>query len=142
MTLGSEAKLGGPPRTVPEWQIFTLFQQPHPSKNRQQLLNPQFRTDVTIMSSSCQNLIAALKDCLLHSDCVVKHGHLPSECLKKHYDDLPDECKSLRKATFECKRGMLDMRKRFRGNIVGSQFQYTPTNKADASSSPPTPTSS
>ncbi|KAF5364115.1 hypothetical protein D9756_000689 [Leucocoprinus leucothites] len=89
------------------------------------------------MSSSCQSLIAALKDCLLHSECVVKNGHLPSECLKEHYNDLPDECKSLRKATFECKRGMLDMRKRFRGNIVGSQFQYTPKDKLDASSSPP-----
>lgn len=79
----------------------------------------------------------------MHSDCVVKHGHLPSECLKIHYEDLPDECKSLRKATFECKRGMLDMRKRFRGNIVGSQFEYTSRDKEDISSpSPATPTSS
>lgn len=43
----------------------------------------------------------------MHSDCVVKHGHLPSECLKHYNDDLPEECKSLRKATFECKRGMV-----------------------------------
>ncbi|KXN83690.1 hypothetical protein AN958_00831 [Leucoagaricus sp. SymC.cos] len=86
------------------------------------------------MSSSCQSLMAALKDCLVHSDCVVKKGYLPSECLKEHYDDLPEECKSLRKAAFECKRGMLDMRKRFRGNIVGSQFQYTPKEKVDTSS--------
>ncbi|KAF9452489.1 hypothetical protein P691DRAFT_660911 [Macrolepiota fuliginosa MF-IS2] len=94
------------------------------------------------MSSSCQNLLAALKDCLMHSDCVVKQGHLPSECLKQHYDDLPEECKSLRKATFECKRGMLDMRKRFRGNIVGSQFQYTPKDKLDEGpTTPTTPTS-
>ncbi|KAF9006446.1 hypothetical protein BDQ17DRAFT_284134 [Cyathus striatus] len=67
------------------------------------------------MASSCQNLLAALKDCLLHSDCVLK--------------PMPEECQSLRKATFECKRGMLDMRKRFRGNIVGSQFEYTPKEK-------------
>ncbi|KAL0577707.1 hypothetical protein V5O48_004256 [Marasmius crinis-equi] len=76
------------------------------------------------MSSSCQGLMAALKDCLMHSDCVMKQGRLPSECLRDHTDELPEKCQSLRKATFECKRGMLDMRKRFRGNIVGSQFEY------------------
>lgn len=42
----------------------------------------------------------------MHSDCVIKKGYLPSECLKHHYEDLPEECRSLRKATFECKRGM------------------------------------
>lgn len=78
------------------------------------------------MSSSCQGLLAALKDCLMHSDCVVKQGKLPSECLKEHPDELPEACQSLRKATFECKRGMLDMRKRFRGNITGSQFTFEP----------------
>ncbi|EPT02853.1 hypothetical protein FOMPIDRAFT_1095874, partial [Fomitopsis schrenkii] len=71
------------------------------------------------MSSSCQHLISALKECLLNSDCVVKQGHLPSECLKEHTKELPEECLALRQATFECKRGMLDMRKRFRGNYVG-----------------------
>ncbi|KAJ3510301.1 hypothetical protein NLJ89_g4760 [Agrocybe chaxingu] len=78
------------------------------------------------MSSSCQNLIAALKDCLKHSDCVMKDGNRPSDCLKYHLDELPEECQSLRKATYECKRGMLDMRKRFRGNMIGSQFEFTP----------------
>jgi len=74
----------------------------------------------------------------------VKEGRKPSDCLKHHVDELPEECQSLRKATFECKRGMvcpflqfhsgqvdtkhmkLDMRKRFRGNIVGTQYEYTP----------------
>ncbi|KAI4526091.1 hypothetical protein K525DRAFT_179602, partial [Schizophyllum commune Loenen D] len=70
------------------------------------------------MSSSCQGLIAALKDCLMHSDCVIKDGRMPSDCLHNHADELPLECQTLRRATFECKRGMLDMRKRFRGNIV------------------------
>ncbi|TFK75977.1 hypothetical protein BDN72DRAFT_831414 [Pluteus cervinus] len=72
------------------------------------------------MASSCQSLLAALKECLLQSDCVLTQGRLPSECLREHMDELPEECRSLRKATFECKRGMLDMRKRFRGNIVGA----------------------
>ncbi|KIJ69986.1 hypothetical protein HYDPIDRAFT_79125 [Hydnomerulius pinastri MD-312] len=71
------------------------------------------------MSSSCDALLSALKTCLLESDCVQKHGRLPSECLKQHMDELPEACQNLRRATFECKRNMLDMRKRFRGNTVG-----------------------
>ncbi|KAH7908507.1 cytochrome c oxidase assembly protein PET191-domain-containing protein [Hygrophoropsis aurantiaca] len=71
------------------------------------------------MSSSCDAISSALKTCLLESDCVVKQGYLPSQCLKEHMDELPEQCQSLRKAMFECKRNMLDMRKRFRGNTVG-----------------------
>lgn len=59
------------------------------------------------MSSSCQTLLAALKDCILHSDCVRNDNRLPSDCLRNHASDLPEECQSLRKATFECKRGMV-----------------------------------
>ena len=91
------------------------------------------------MSNYCEPLLAALKDCILHSDCVMKKGRLPSECIKNHIDELPEECRSLRLATFECKRGMvmssqivsyyypnvspssqLDMRKRFRGNSASA----------------------
>jgi len=64
---------------------------------------------------SCDPLLASLKDCLLHSDCVLKQGYLPSECLKEHFEELPLECRSLRQAVFDCKRNQLDMRKRFRG---------------------------
>ncbi|PFH51454.1 hypothetical protein AMATHDRAFT_142756 [Amanita thiersii Skay4041] len=85
------------------------------------------------MSSSCQNLLAALRECILQSDCVLKQGHKPSECIKQHIKELPDECQSLRKAAFECKRGMLDMRKRFRGNVVGTEFQYKPSESAERS---------
>jgi len=49
------------------------------------------------------------------SDCVVKQGHLPSECIKEHFDELPMQCRALRQAVFDCKRNQLDMRKRFRG---------------------------
>lgn len=59
------------------------------------------------MSITCEPLLAALKECLLRSDCVVKQGRLPSECLKEHVDELPEECQSLRKATFECKRSLV-----------------------------------
>ncbi|KAF9569039.1 hypothetical protein CPC08DRAFT_757233 [Agrocybe pediades] len=93
------------------------------------------------MASSCQNLVAALKDCLKYSDCVLKDGHKPSECLKYYSDDLPEECKSLRKASFECKRGMLDMRKRFRGNLVGSQFEFVPRTPPSAAVEEPPATS-
>ena len=92
------------------------------------------------MSNYCEPLLAALKDCVLHSDCVIKNGKLPSECIKHHIDELPEDCRSLRLAAFECKRGMvnlfllinnhpshafiyifkLDMRKRFRGNSAGA----------------------
>ncbi|KAI0303117.1 cytochrome c oxidase assembly protein PET191-domain-containing protein [Russula brevipes] len=72
------------------------------------------------MSNYCEPLLAALKDCILHSDCVIQKGRLPSECIKHHLDELPEECRSLRLAAFECKRGMLDMRKRFRGNSAGA----------------------
>ncbi|KAG6378798.1 hypothetical protein JVT61DRAFT_13075 [Boletus reticuloceps] len=58
------------------------------------------------MSSSCSALLGALKACLLESDCVQKHGRLPSECLKHHTDELPEACQNLRKATYECKRNM------------------------------------
>jgi cytochrome c oxidase assembly factor 5 len=84
---------------------------------------------------SCEHLVQSLKDCLLFSDCVVKHGNLPSECLKDHFEELPTQCQNLRIAVFECKRAQvgcpgvdlngvallkclscqLDMRKRFRG---------------------------
>jgi cytochrome c oxidase assembly factor 5 len=59
------------------------------------------------MSNYCGPLLAALKDCVLHSDCVIKDGKLPSECIKHHLEELPEECRSLRLATFECKRGMV-----------------------------------
>ncbi|KAI0786320.1 cytochrome c oxidase assembly protein PET191-domain-containing protein [Abortiporus biennis] len=75
------------------------------------------------MSNTCEPLLAALKQCLLQSDCVVKDGNLPSDCLRNHTDELPESCQNLRKATFECKRGLLDMRKRFRGNNAGATAQ-------------------
>ncbi|KAI0034222.1 cytochrome c oxidase assembly protein PET191, partial [Vararia minispora EC-137] len=64
----------------------------------------------------CEPVIQAFKDCVFNSDCVVKDGSLPSDCIKNRLDELPEQCRLLRMAAFECKRGMLDMRKRFRGN--------------------------
>ncbi|KAI5481921.1 cytochrome c oxidase assembly protein [Pseudohyphozyma bogoriensis] len=66
---------------------------------------------------SCQNIRDALAACILKSDCVLKSNppRSPAECLRDHHEELPEECQHLRKALFECRRGMLDMRKRFRG---------------------------
>ncbi|KAH8118454.1 cytochrome c oxidase assembly protein PET191-domain-containing protein [Phellopilus nigrolimitatus] len=86
------------------------------------------------MSSSCHELIDLLKDCLMRSDCVVKQGHLPSECLRNHMDELPEECKSIRTAVFNCKRGMLDMRKRFRGNNPGYVPPLPPSTQSSTQS--------
>ena len=59
------------------------------------------------MSTSCEGIRIALKSCLIRSDCVLRQNKLPSECLKDHFEDLPDECKQLRQSLFECKRGMV-----------------------------------
>lgn len=98
-------------------------------------------------SSSDQRACAGIRqdfaNCLLRTDCVLKKGMTPKECIER--DDLPEECQFLRKSLSTCKRGMvrlplrpppsvflqmgvltsllarqwetqLDMRKRFRGN--------------------------
>lgn len=58
---------------------------------------------------SCKGIREALADCIMRSDCVLKSNppRSPQECLKEHYDDLPEECQLLRKSFFECKRGMV-----------------------------------
>lgn len=43
--------------------------------------------------------------------------HTASDCLRAPLvDTLPTRCQQLKKGYGECKRGMIDMRKRFRGN--------------------------
>ena len=60
---------------------------------------------------------AALADCLQHSDCVMVGRNKPVDCLRSPlFDDLPTRCQQLKKGYGDCKRGMIDMRKRFRGN--------------------------
>ncbi|CED84572.1 Cytochrome c oxidase assembly protein PET191 [Phaffia rhodozyma] len=65
---------------------------------------------------ACAGIRMDLANCLLRTDCVLKQGNTPAECLTKHIDELAEECQFLRKSLTQCKRGMLDMRKRFRGN--------------------------
>ncbi|MCJ1248071.1 hypothetical protein MMC30_005286 [Trapelia coarctata] len=69
------------------------------------------------MPSSCKDIRAALAACLQSSDCVLIQRNLPSDCLRPPLvDSLPTRCQQLKRGYGDCKRGMVDMRKRFRGN--------------------------
>lgn len=60
---------------------------------------------------------AALAQCLQNSDCVMIHRNTPADCLRPPLvDTLPTQCQQLKHGYGQCKRGMIDMRKRFRGN--------------------------
>jgi cytochrome c oxidase assembly factor 5 len=59
---------------------------------------------------------AALAQCLSESPCILA-GHSAAECLREPLvSQLPTQCQQLKKGYGDCKRGMIDMRKRFRGN--------------------------
>ena len=51
--------------------------------------------------------------------------HTPLECLSPPLkDELPIQCQQLQRGFRDCKRGMVDMRKRFRGNQpVGTSLE-------------------
>ncbi|WPH05077.1 Hypothetical protein R9X50_00797600 [Acrodontium crateriforme] len=69
------------------------------------------------MPASCTDIRAALAACLQNSDCVMIHRNTPAECMKPPLvDTLPTTCLQLKRGYTECKRGQIDMRKRFRGN--------------------------
>jgi cytochrome c oxidase assembly factor 5 len=59
----------------------------------------------------------ALAQCLQSSDCVLIQRNKASDCLRSPLvETLPTQCQQLKRGYGECKRGMVDMRKRFRGN--------------------------
>ncbi|KAF2860415.1 hypothetical protein K470DRAFT_217170 [Piedraia hortae CBS 480.64] len=69
------------------------------------------------MPSSCQDIRDALAKCLQYSPCVLIERNTPADCLKPPLvESLPTECLQLKRGYAECKRGQIDMRKRFRGN--------------------------
>jgi len=48
----------------------------------------------------------------------MRDQHTPLECLAPPLlETLPQQCQQLKRGFRECKRGMVDMRKRFRGNM-------------------------
>ncbi|KAM3434477.1 hypothetical protein MY4824_005429 [Beauveria thailandica] len=70
------------------------------------------------MPSSCQELRDALAQCLQESDCVMVQRNRAADCLREPLSStLPTRCQQLKKGYGDCKRGMVDMRKRFRGNM-------------------------
>ncbi|CAG8948839.1 hypothetical protein HYALB_00013387 [Hymenoscyphus albidus] len=69
------------------------------------------------MPSSCKDIREALAQCLQNSDCIMIQRNTPSDCLRSPLlETMPTQCQQLKKGLGECKRGMVDMRKRFRGN--------------------------
>ena len=73
--------------------------------------------DLLIRTNSHHLLGAALAQCLQNSDCVLIHRNTPADCLRPPLaDTLPTTCKQLKYGYGECKKGQIDMRKRFRGN--------------------------
>ncbi|KAJ5908517.1 cytochrome c oxidase assembly protein [Penicillium taxi] len=93
------------------------------------------------MPSSCNEITAdsiegqALAQCLQESDCIMVQRHSPRECLSSPLaEQLPTKCQQLSKGFSECKRGMIDMRKRFRGNqsiALSKQDENNKTGKSD-----------
>ncbi|KAF8477066.1 cytochrome c oxidase assembly protein PET191-domain-containing protein [Kalaharituber pfeilii] len=69
------------------------------------------------MPSSCKEIRQCPILVLKHSDCVFVERNKPADCLRPPLvDTLPARCQQLKKGYGDCKRGMVDMRKRFRGN--------------------------
>ncbi|KAB5528982.1 cytochrome c oxidase assembly protein PET191-domain-containing protein [Coniochaeta sp. 2T2.1] len=80
------------------------------------------------MPSSCKEIRAALAQCLQESECVMVQRHTAADCLRSPLaEQLPTRCQQLKKGFGECRRGMVDMRKRFRGNqaITVKQLEST-----------------
>lgn len=63
----------------------------------------------------CTGLRKELKECILESDCVKKHGIKPESCLNANAEGVDEKCRSVQHAFFECRRSLLDFRTRFRG---------------------------
>ncbi|KAK0628644.1 cytochrome c oxidase assembly protein PET191-domain-containing protein, partial [Bombardia bombarda] len=69
------------------------------------------------MPSSCKEIRAALAQCLQESECVMIQRNSAADCLRPPLvDGLPTKCQQLKRGFGDCRRGMVDMRKRFRGN--------------------------
>ncbi|CEP62258.1 Pet191p LALA0_S05e01420g [Lachancea lanzarotensis] len=78
------------------------------------------------MGASCNDQRKAVAVCLQRSPCVLIERNTPKKCLEdpELSKDLPELCMAQMKAFLECKRGMVDMTKRFRGNGALSTGKY------------------
>ncbi|CEJ86684.1 Putative Cytochrome c oxidase assembly protein [[Torrubiella] hemipterigena] len=85
------------------------------------------------MPNNCKELRDALAQCLQESDCVMVNRNSAAECLREPLSDtLPIKCLQLKKGFGDCKRGLVDMRKRFRGNTPVNYTSITSDGEKDA----------
>ncbi|KAJ2184261.1 Dephospho-CoA kinase (Dephosphocoenzyme A kinase) (COAE), partial [Coemansia sp. RSA 532] len=66
---------------------------------------------------TCEGIREDFIECLLGSECVVINRNSVSDCArnKELADTVPNQCMLLRQSLFDCKRGLIDMRRRMRG---------------------------
>ncbi|GMG53573.1 unnamed protein product [Ambrosiozyma monospora] len=78
------------------------------------------------MVASCKDQLKQVAICLQRSPCVMIERHKPKECIANPElsKDLPDLCKAQLATFLECKRGIVDMSKRIRGNGTLSTGKY------------------
>lgn len=78
------------------------------------------------MGASCNDQRKAVAVCLQRSPCVMIERNTPKKCLEdpELKKELPELCLAQMKAFLDCKRGMVDMTKRFRGNGTLSTGKY------------------
>ena len=89
---------------------------PSSCKDIRKSILPAFTQECTSRTNT-RNTGEALAQCLLESDCVMVHRNSPADCLRPPLlDTMPTKCQQIKRGYGECKRGMVDMRKRFRGN--------------------------
>lgn len=69
--------------------------------------------------TKCAQLRAELKMCLLESDCCRIHKKTPRECLRVRNETVPDACYVLHQSFYDCKRSIIDAKRRMRG-VPGS----------------------
>ncbi|XP_011305228.1 cytochrome c oxidase assembly factor 5 [Fopius arisanus] len=67
--------------------------------------------------SRCAGVRADLKICLLESDCCKIQKKTPKECIRTTDGSVPEDCQALRYVLYECKRSLIDGRRRFRGPV-------------------------
>ncbi|ODV97068.1 hypothetical protein PACTADRAFT_15565 [Pachysolen tannophilus NRRL Y-2460] len=78
------------------------------------------------MVASCKDQLKQVAICLQRSPCVLIERNKPKECIEnpKLSKDLPELCKAQLKTFLECKRGIVDPKKRIRGNGALSTGKY------------------
>ncbi|KAJ2661173.1 Dephospho-CoA kinase (Dephosphocoenzyme A kinase) (COAE) [Coemansia sp. RSA 1200] len=93
-------------------------------------------SEINLEMPTCEGIRDEYIQCLLRSECVFIKRHSVQDCIKNK--DLaalvPEECHSLRQSLFECKRGLLDMRKRMRGVTAAGGIQPKSYDTPDDSS--------